>query len=352
VRVAILWKQMAGYTAACFRALQDQGAEVLLAHRAATSDAPFDDSALALDAETVRWTRRPDERSLQARLRRFDPDVLLVCSWDVGGYRRIARAMAGRTLRVLFMDNPWLGTPKQWAGRAVSPLLVRPTCDAVFLPGDRQADFAGRLGLPEDRILWGAYAGDHDRFAAVADARSGTVNQVFVFVGRLVAEKGVDTLADGYRAYRSAAVDPWPLTVCGTGAMGTMLAGIPGVEMRGFVQPSDMPEIYAGTGCLVLPSRFEPWGVAIHEAAAAGLAVVASRACGASTRLVLDGYNGAVIPPSDPGALARALALVAGAPDLDLLGSRSRELARQFTPDRWASYFLRRTGELRRLVGL
>src|SRR5688572_9846622 len=118
---------MAGYTAACFGALQDQGAEVLLAHRAATSDAPFDDAALALDAETVRWTTRPDERSLKARIEGFNPDVLLVCSWDVGGYRRIARAMAGRTLRVLFMDNPWLGTPKQWAGRAVSPLVVRPT---------------------------------------------------------------------------------------------------------------------------------------------------------------------------------------------------------------------------------
>lgn len=343
---------MSGYAAACLGALQDQGAELLLAHRAATSDAPYDDAGLALDAETVRWATRPDEQSLKARMERFQPDVLLVCSWDVGGYRHIARAMAGRTLRVLFMDNPWLGTAKQWAGRVGSPLIVRPTCDAVFLPGDRQVDFARRLGLREDRILWGAYTADHDRFAAVAEARPGPPPPAFLFVGRLKAEKGVDTLADGYRAYRSAAVAPWPLTVCGTGPMAGLLEGMPGVEMRGFVQPSDLPEVYAGTGCLVLPSRFEPWGVAIHEAAAAGLAVVASNACGASTRLVLDGYNGAVVPPSDPGALAGALARVAGAGDLELLSTRSRELARQFTPTRWASYFLQRTGELRRLVGL
>lgn len=343
---------MSGYAGACFAALGHEGAEVLLVHPAAIDDAPYDESGLDVGVETVRWTTKPAERAVRRRLAAFAPDVLLTCSWDVGAYRRISRAMAGTTLRVLFMDNPWLGTAKQWAGRLASPLVVRPMCDAAFLPGERAADFAVRLGIPADRILRGAYTCDHDRFAAVALARSERPAEAFVFVGRLVVEKGVDILAEAYRAYRAASASPWPMTVCGAGPQAGVLAGLPGVEMLGFVQPAELPRVFARTGCLVLPSRFEPWGVAIHEAAAAGLAVVATTACGASSRFVVDGYNGAVVPPADPAALALAMARIAGRGDLAAMGARSTELARQLTPARWATYFLERTGELRRRLGL
>ena len=70
------------------------------------------------------------------------------------------------------------------------------------------------------------------------------------------------------------------------------LVGVHGVEMLGFVQPDDLPAVLERAGCLVLPSRFEPWGVVVHEAAAAGLPIVCTPVCGAATRLVLDGYNG------------------------------------------------------------
>ena len=53
----------------------------------------------------------------------------------------------------------------------------------------------------------------------------------------------------------------------------------------------------------------------IHEATAAGLPVVCTSVCGAASRLVLDGYNGVVVSPGDAGALARALARIAGTPD-------------------------------------
>lgn len=352
MRVAILWKQLSGYASASFAALQHQGADLLLVHRAATGDAPFDDGALALECAGHAWSDAPDEAKLRAELDRFAPEVLLVISWDVGAYRRISRAMAGRMLRVLCMDNSWLGTPKQWAGRLASPAVIRPCYDVAFLPGERQAAFARRLGFGDDEILWGLYTCDHPTFDAIADGRDGAPPPGFLFVGRLVESKGADVLAAAYRAYRQATEDPWPLLVSGTGPMAGVFAGIGGVEMLGFVQPSDLPAVFARAGCLVTPSRFEPWGVVIHEAASAGLPVVCSTACGASTRLVLDGYNGAVVPSGSPERLAEAMARVATAPDLALMGRRSRELAAQFTPQRWAAYLLDRVAALRPRYGL
>jgi glycosyltransferase involved in cell wall biosynthesis len=353
VRIAVLSKQLSGHSRACYAGLRDQGAEVFLVCRSPTPDAPFADTQLDLGIRTVQWSRRPDERALRKELDRFRPDAVLVVSWDVGPYRRAARAMQGRTLRVLCMDNAWLGTAKQWGGRLISPLVIRPAYDVAFLPGERQAAFARHLGYPDDRILWGYYSCDHPVFAAVGHAARPEPPQAFVYVGRLVAEKGVDVLAEAYRLYRESAPDPWPLLVCGTGPLAGAFAGIPGVELLGFVQPDGLPEVFARSGCLVLPSRFEPWGVVIHEATAAGMTVVCTSACGASTRLVLDGYNGAVVPPDDPMALADGLSRMS-APHADrgAMSRRSAALASQFTPQRWAAYLIERTTDLRHRLGL
>jgi len=344
---------MSGHSRASFVALRDAGADLTLVHRAATADAPYDDSRLDLGVETSRWSTEADEAAIRDQVERFAPDTLLVCSWDVGAYRRVSRAMKGRTLRILCMDNSWLGTAKQWGGRLVSPAVIRPSYDVAFLPGERQAVFARRLGFGDDRILWGFYTCDHPLFSAIGGHGRAGLAPAFVFAGRLVAAKGADVLAEAYRRYRSTAADPWPLILCGTGPLAGAFAGLDGVDALGFVQPEEIPAVFARSGCLVLPSRFEPWGVVIHEAASAGLAVVCSTACGASTRLVLDGYNGAVVGVGDPAALAAAMSWVAAAgTDGAALSRRSTELARQFTPARWAEYLLERIPAQRRRLGL
>lgn len=251
------------------------------------------------------------------------------------------------------MDNQWLGTPKQWGGRLLSPSLIRPTYDAAFLPGERSATFARYLGFRDEEILWGFYTCD-DTFADIRDQDSGPVPHRFLYVGRLVPEKNIDVLAAAYREYSSRANDPWPLLVCGTGPLASSLANLPGVEMAGFVQRQQLREAYENSGCLVLPSTYEPWGVAIHEAASAGLAVIASTACGAASRLVLDGYNGVLVSPDRTGPLVDAFEWMSNRSDSQLarLSEASRGLARQFTPERWASYLIEKSNGLRDQLGL
>lgn len=344
---------MSGYARASFAALQEAGAELMLVHRAASGDAPYDDDRLAMGVRGHVWSEAPDEAAIRADLEAFQPHALLVISWDVGAYRRVARSWQGRTLRVLCMDNSWLGTAKQWGGRVIAPAVIRPTYDVAFLPGERQAAFARRLGFAEDEILWGLYTCDHPTFAAVRERRQGPPPPAFLFVGRLVESKGADVLAGAYAAYRRSTADAWPLIVCGTGPMTDRFAGRPGVELPGFLQPSELPAVFERSACLVTPSRFEPWGVVIHEATTAGLAVICSTACGASTRLVLDGYNGAVVPAGDQQRLAETMNWMSSAGlDRSEIGERSAQLAAQFTPARWASYLLERIVTMRRRFAL
>ncbi len=355
VRIAILWQRLSGYSHAAFTALGALGADVVVHHLAGEAHAPFDEAAITQGLRTRAWSGVPDPDEVEAAIAEFDPHALLVSSWHISAYRRAARRRRGRSLRVLCMDNQWWATPKQVLGVATSPLLVRPAYDAAFVPGEQSAAFARRLGFPDERIIRGMYSCDHSRFDGVAERRGDELPaSAFVFVGRLVAEKGVDVLADAYRAYRELVDDPWPLLVGGVGPESDRLAGIAGVDMLGFVQPHALPDLLARSGCLVLPSRFEPWGVVVHEATSAGLPVVCTSVCGAASRLVLDGYNGVVVSPGDVGGLARALVRISGAADAERtsMSRASRSLALQFTPERWANHVARRVTELREIVGL
>lgn len=354
-RIAVLWAGLSGYMHASLRALAEQGAELLVFHQAAVSAAPFDAGAITAGLQTSAWSDAPDPDAVMADLDAFDPDAVLISSWHIGGYREVGRRLKGKTLRILALSNQWFSTPKQWAGVLGSRFIIRPTYDAAFVCGERQVTFAEKLGFPAERLIWGLNSCDHPLFSAIARERGDALPpRAFLFVGRLVPDKAIDVLAAGYDRYRRSVQDPWPLIVAGLGDDERHLNGLDGVDMRGFVQPADLPDLFREAGCLVLPSRFEPWGVVVHEATAAGLPVVTTHVTGASTRLVLDGYNGVVISHDDVEAFAGALRRIHAAPDHDrrAMGLASENLSLQYTPERWARNFLTRIPQLRDQLGL
>jgi glycosyltransferase involved in cell wall biosynthesis len=340
MRILVLWTHLSGYMRACLDRLgQMPGVELHVVSMPSDPSATFEDHEVSPTAATCYWLT--PSLDLSALHDRIQPDVLVVCSWHIGAYRRLARR--SRALRVLAMDNQWLGTLKQWLGIAASPWFLRPAYDRALVPGDRAAQFASRLGFGQDAIWRGSYCGDVAAFWPAehdpVSARNG-----FLFVGRLVLEKGVDVLLDAYAKYRATVEAPWSLTVCGTGPLARRAQDAPGVEHHGFLQPSALPKVFHHAGAFVLPSRFEPWGVVIHEACAAGLPIVCSSSCGAVPSMVEDHWNGFIVEPGSVKSLASALRrvhLLDGA-NRDDMGRRSAEVARRYTPERWAQAMVAR----------
>ncbi len=162
-----------------------------------------------------------------------------------------------------------------------------------------------------------------------------------LYVGRFVAEKGVDVLLGAWRTVSSAT-----LVLVGDGPLASQAAGTPGVRVIGTSPRERLAAAYASAEFAVLPSiptpRFrEPWGLVCNEAMHQGRPMIVSDAVGAAAGgIVRDGETGVVVPAGDVGALGGAIsALIADDARRQRLGAAARDAVSGYTPDAMAAAF-------------
>ena len=88
------------------------------------------------------------------------------------------------------------------------------------------------------------------------------------------------------------------------------------VTFAGFLNQTRIPEAYAASDVLVLPSAHETWGLVVNEAMASGLPTVVSSMVGCAPDLICPGQTGAVFPVGDVAALSARLGAYAANPGL------------------------------------
>jgi len=181
-------------------------------------------------------------------------------------------------------------------------------------------------GVPADRIHVVPNGIAAEMFTAHTGVRP--VRSV-VTVANLRREKGHDVLLRA-AAMLAPSNPELSFTIAGDGPRAGELREMAGrlgvadrVRFTGHVE--DVPALLARGDAFVLPSLSEAFPNAAIEAMAAGLPVVAS-AVGGLLDLVDHGRTGLLVPPSDPGSLARAIAsLVEDPARAARLGAAARE---------------------------
>ena len=193
-----------------------------------------------------------------------------------------------------------------------------------FLPGgSRQARYLEGLGVPRKRMTIAQMTVDVHairRFRAGqgAAARAGLRQRfgisdtapVVLYLGRLEPHKGV---ADAIAALERLGDRPdMRLLMIGDGSLRDFVAekatADPRIVAPGRLSGADVWAACLAADMMVVPSRFEPWGLVVNEGMAAGLPVIASNRVGAVDDLVLEGETGLIVSAEDPAALAAAIA--------------------------------------------
>ncbi len=165
-----------------------------------------------------------------------------------------------------------------------------------------------------------------------------------LYVGRLVADKGVDILLDAWSGLASSAAAT--LVLIGDGPLAERAAATPRARLLGPRPRDQLPAAYAAAQFALLPSvptpRFrEPWGLVCNEAMHQARPVIASDGVGAvAGGLVRDGQNGLVVPAADARALREAIErLLADEPLRASLGAAARDAVAAYTYDAMAAAF-------------
>ncbi|MDR5737714.1 MULTISPECIES: glycosyltransferase family 4 protein [unclassified Caballeronia] len=220
--------------------------------------------------------------------------------------------------RAVFCDSTARDNPRRML-TSIPKRVFFALCDGYFAFGTRSREYLMSLGAKQEKIFIPCQAAALPRSfspdTVIPDRlahRQGN-KPVFLFVGRLSAEKGIDTLVDAFKLLRKS-VPNAELRIVGTGPLGDELkkqvadAGLQGaVHFLGSLQDAPLSREYFSATCMVLPSKREPWGLVTNEALNHGCPVIVSESCGCVPELVVEGVSGYAFPAGDVASLHRTM---------------------------------------------
>lgn len=172
--------------------------------------------------------------------------------------------------------------------------------------------FYTQLGFARERVYpFGYFQTHHIRMESPARLTADERKEV-IFVGQLIPRKGVDLLLEAMRPLFYDYPD-LRLSVIGGGSEAQALEaaahslGIGDrVNFEGTLRSDRIYRRLASADVLVLPSRWDGWGMVVNEALSAQVPVIVSDRCGAAD-LIQHGVNGFVFRSEDVEDLRRCL---------------------------------------------
>jgi len=222
----------------------------------------------------------------------------------------------------------------QWVRRLYNPFVSH----FIALSRDLESYLTGRVGIPVRKVTQIYNGVDAERFhpAVSPTPTAGVVPPASIVgcpfkrpehwlvgtVGRMQTVKDQTLLARAF--IRALELSPdlkthLRLVMVGDGPLRAEVQGLlnaAGVADLAWLpgERHDVPDVLRGLDCFVLPSLAEGISNTILEAMASGLPVIATRV-GGNPELVVEGQTGALVPVSDPDAMAQAIVSYAANPE-------------------------------------
>ena len=237
--------------------------------------------------------------------------------------------------KVLLFAESWY--PSRKIFDVIKGSFLRWSCHGFLVSGERaEQHFINRLGIASSKVRTGYSVVDNDHFASSITIRPKTI----LCIGRFAPEKNLDTMI---RAFSNSLLpsNGWNLLIVGGGPLKEQLSKLAAdqqINLLDWQSYEELPRIYRRASLFVLPSRFEPWGLVVNEAMAAGLPLVISNEVGCAPDLLRPTVNGWTFPANDETSLKNIFnALVTASPDLAAMGEQSRSIISRYSPALFAA---------------
>ena len=283
----------------------------------------------------------PDPRGLFRLIRlarAWKPDVLHSHMVHANLMARVLRLFVPIPVIVSTIHNIYEGGPLWMAAYRVSNSLV----DHMTIISEAAANrFVTERIVPRELLSCVPNGVDTERFRSVPAGTRGAIREslglenefIWLAVGRFETAKDYPNMLRAFALVRERHPDA-VLMLVGHGSLQDEVESLGrdlklGAQIRFLGVRGDVPEVMSAADGYVMSSAWEGMPIALLEAAAAGLPIVATRV-GGNQEVVRDGESGILVPPRDHEGLGRAMVRLMELPDPErrAMGERGREHVR------------------------
>ena len=280
-------------------------------------------------------------------------DAFIVQGWYLKSFWQAMSACWRTGTPILVRGDSQLETDKSFLKRTLKYPFYRlfvPKFNACLAVGKRSEDYFKYYGARENKIFFTPHCVDNDFFEIKAEEnknrRVELINKynipkdstVFLFVGKLISKKKPQDFLKAIKIACSTIPNIFGLIV-GDGHLRNELESIIKNEtipanLTGFINQSQLPEVYAVSDFIVLPSDAgETWGLVVNEAMACGLPAIVSSEAGCSEDLILEDITGSIFRCGNVNELKNIIIRYASDKTLaSLMKKNSKEHIKKFTP--------------------
>lgn len=299
------------------------------------------------DPDFFRLSEKPVEKfDAWGRFKKFR-SILKTADIDIVGLSGY-----GRLEYVIFLIWCWLTGKKvvlfaeSWYGEnawlnALKGFFLDFTCNGFLVSGQRaKHHFEFRLGLPTENIKMGYSVVDNRHFAQESGVDR---EEILLCVARFSPEKNLERLISAFLQSKLSA--SWKLILVGGGPekenLKRHIGDSTSIHLHEWLSYEALPLLYAQASFFILPSTFEPWGLVVNEAMAAGLPIALSKECGCAPDLV-DSSNGFTFEANNQTNLEAVLDAISATneKEREQMGNESKRKIGAFSPETWAKSFL------------
>jgi glycosyltransferase involved in cell wall biosynthesis len=283
----------------------------------------------------------PDPRGLLRLIRlarAWKPEVLHSHMVHANLMARVLRLFVPIPVMVSTIHNIYEGGPLWMAAYRMSNSLV----DHMTIISEAAANrFVTERIVPRELLSCVPNGVDTERFRSVPAGARGAIRQslglenefIWLAVGRFEIAKDYPNMLRAFALVRQRQPDAVLLLV-GHGSLQNEVESLGrslnlGEQIRFLGVRGDVPEVMSAADGYVMSSAWEGMPIALLEAAAAGLPIVATLV-GGNHEVIREGESGILVPPRDHEALGRAMLRLMELSDVERrsMGERGREHVR------------------------
>lgn len=242
-------------------------------------------------------------------------------------------------IRVVLFAESWYGDKpvfNRLKGRYLSSV-----CDGFLVSGIKaRHHFSQKLGIYDRPFEIGYSVVDNQHFASGLKNKN---QKQILCVARFSPEKNLVSLIKAFQ--KAKLPDNWVLKLVGGGPqkeeLQKLIDGNEQIILSDWLPYNELPDLYGSASFFILPSLFEPWGLVVNEAMAAGLPVAMSVQCGCEPDLC-SSANGFSFDANKQDTMVDTFRKISETTNekMQKMGEVSRQKIALFSPETWANSFL------------